>query len=233
MLIHTVFDILAAGCALAMTYVVYRWRLQAAAERIESLGLGYAMALIGGAAVGGFVFGTLNLWLSDVPGFGRSIVGALAGAIVAIEVYKAVKGVKGSTGIIFVPAFATSVTVGRWGCYFSGLEDQTYGIASDLPWAHDFGDGELRHPVQIYESAAMGLFLVGAIVALHKRSPVFIAYGFYMMVAWYGVQRFVWEFLKPNAVVIGPFNIFHFICAALVIYAAVMIERTLRERTRP
>ena len=73
-------------------------------------------------------------------------MGALAGAILAIEAFKRLRGIKGSTGIIFVPAFCTSVVVGRWGCFFAGLEDRTYGIATMLPWGRDFGDGVPRHP---------------------------------------------------------------------------------------
>ena len=75
------------------------------------------LALLAGAAAGGFGAGTLNLWLSGAPGIGRSIVGALAGAILAVELFKRWRGIAGSTGLIFVPAFATSVVVGRWGCF--------------------------------------------------------------------------------------------------------------------
>ena len=178
-----------------------------------------------GAVIGGFGAGTLNLWLSGEPGIGRSIVGALAGAISAIELFKAAKGIRGSTGIIFVPAFATSVMVGRWGCYLSGLDDHTYGTATSLPWGHDFGDGILRHPVQLYESLTMGLFLVLALVLIGQRNPFFMRNGFYLLVLVYAVQRFLWEFLKPYGTLIGPFNLFHFICAGLAIYSCVMIVR--------
>jgi len=90
----------------------------------------------------------------------RSIVGALAGSIAAIELYKRARGITGSTGLIFVPAFATSVVIGRWGCFLSGLHDHTHGRPPALPWGHDFGDAAPRHPVQLYESAAMAAFLV-------------------------------------------------------------------------
>ena len=134
-----------------MTVACYRWRLSDAAARIELIGAAYALALVFGAVAGGYGAGTLNLWLSGEPEFGRSIVGALAGAITAIEIFKWQKGIRGSTGLIFVPAFATSVIIGRWGCYLSGMEDQTYGTVTSLPWGHNFGDGVLRHPVQLYE----------------------------------------------------------------------------------
>lgn len=209
-----------------MTVVVYRWRLLDAGQKIESAGLGYAVALVAGAAIGGFGAGTLNLWLTGAPGIGRSIVGALAGAIAAIEMFKAMKGIRGSTGLIFVPAFATSVMVGRWGCFLSGLEDQTHGTPTSLPWGHDFGDGISRHPVQIYESITMGLFLIAALVLIGRRQPYFMRNGFYLLVLTYGAQRFLWEFVKPYGTLLGPFNLFHFLCAGLVIYSLAMMGRT-------
>ena len=226
MIVHTLFDLLAALSALTMTVTVYRWRLSDAGQKIESAGTGYALALVAGAAIGGFGAGTLNLWLSDEPGVGRSIVGALAGAIVAIELFKRARRITGSTGLIFVPAFATSVAVGRWGCFFSGLDDQTYGIATTLAWGRDFGDGILRHPVQLYESFTMAAFLAVALVLLGRRQPFFMANGFYLLVLVYGGQRFVWEFFKPYGTLIGPFNLFHFICVGLVIYSLAMMQRT-------
>ena len=228
MILHTLFDLLAAASALTMTVVVYRWRLMDAGQKIESAGLGYALALVAGAAIGGFGAGTLNLWLTGAPGIGRSIVGALAGAIAAIEIFKATKGIRGSTGLIFVPAFATSVTVGRWGCFLSALDDHTHGTPTALPWGHDFGDGISRHPVQLYESFTMGAFLLVALVLIGRRQPVFMRNGFYLLVLTYGAQRFLWEFLKPYGTILGPFNLFHFLCAGLVIYSLAMMGRTGR-----
>jgi phosphatidylglycerol---prolipoprotein diacylglyceryl transferase len=224
-IVHTIFDLIAVICSLGMTAFCYRWRLRGAAQRIESLGAAYALALVGGAVIGGFGAGTLNLWLSGIPGIGRSIVGALAGAIAAIEIFKAYRGVKTSTGLIFVPAFATSVGVGRIGCYLSGLPDNTYGIATSLPWGHDFGDGVLRHPVQLYESFLMLAFLCVALLLLARRQAFFMHNGFYILVLFYGAQRFLWEFLKPYGTLTGPFNLFHFICVALCCYSIFMMGR--------
>ncbi|WP_368911724.1 prolipoprotein diacylglyceryl transferase family protein [Taklimakanibacter deserti] len=227
--VHTAFDLVAALAATGMTLVVYRWRLSHAAARIESAGLFYAVALIAGAVIGGFGAGTLNLWLSGLAGAGRSIVGALAGAIAGVELYKWKKGITGSTGLIFVAAFATSVAVGRWGCFLSGLGDETYGTPTALPWGHDFGDGVMRHPVQLYESFTMALFLVVALILIGRRDAWFLRCGFYAMVLVYAGQRFLWEFLKPYGTVLGPFNLFHFICGGLVIYSVIMIGRTQAE----
>ena len=225
MLIHTVFDLLAACAALGMTLFVYNWRLRDAGQKIDSAGPLYGVALLVGAAAGGFGAGTLNLWLSGDAGIGRSIVGALAGAIVAVELFKRVRGISGSTGLIFVPAFATSVVVGRWGCLLAGLDDRTHGTPTALPWGHDFGDGVMRHPVQLYESLTMAAFLVVALVLIGRRNAWFLKNGFYVMVLVYAAQRFLWEFLKPYGTAVGMFNLFHLICAGLVIYSLAMMAR--------
>lgn len=224
-LIHTVFDLLAACAALGMTLFVYNWRLREAGQRIDSAGPLYGVALVAGAAIGGFGAGTLNLWLSATPGIGRSILGALAGAIMAVEMFKRWRGISGSTGLIFVPAFTTSVVVGRWGCFLSGLDDETFGTPTTLPWGHNFGDGIARHPVQLYESFTMLAFLLAALVLIARRNAFFMRNGFYLLVLVYAAQRFLWEFLKPYGAVVGPFNLFHLICAGLVIYSLIMMAR--------
>jgi phosphatidylglycerol:prolipoprotein diacylglycerol transferase len=224
-LIHTLFDLLAACAALGMTLFVYNWRLKEAGRKIDSAGPLYGVALLAGAAIGGFGAGTLNLYLSGEPGIGRSIVGALAGAIMAVEIFKRARGIAGSTGLIFVPAFATSVVVGRWGCFRAGLSDETHGTPTTLPWGHDFGDGIPRHPVQLYESFTMLAFLVVALVLIGRRDAFFMRNGFYLLVLVYAGQRFLWEFLKPYGAVVGPFNLFHLICAGLVIYSIAMMAR--------
>jgi len=224
--VHTLFDMIAAALAMTATIAVYRWRLR---ERVEAAfadaGAGYALSLVAGAAAGGYGFGTLNLVLTGLPGVGRSILGALAGAIVAVEAYKAVRGIRGSTGIVYVAGFSASVAVGRIGCFLSGLQDNTYGTVTTLPWGHDFGDGLARHPVQLYESAAMAVWLGLSLAALACRSPFFLANGFYLTVGFYDAQRFLLEFLKAYATVTGPLNLFHLIALALMVYSAAMISR--------
>jgi phosphatidylglycerol:prolipoprotein diacylglycerol transferase len=226
MVIHTLFDMLAAVASLGVTAFCLRWRLADAVARIEAGGAGYVVALIGGAALGGYGLGSLNMLVSGTPMVARSILGALAGAIVAIELFKWWRGMTGSTGLIFVPAFTTTVVVGRWGCFLAGLPDETHGTATALPWGVDMGDGIARHPVQIYESLTMALFLAVALALIGQRNGWFMRNGFYVLVLVYAGQRFCWEFLKPYGAVVGPFNLFHLVCAGLVAYAVVMIRRT-------
>src|ERR1700744_906102 len=97
--LHAIFDVaawLAAGGSLWWLSRVRGLRFPA-----QSFTLPYLAALIFGAGVGAYVFGTLNLWLSGQPGIARSIEAALAGGIIAIELYKWRNGIAVRTGARF------------------------------------------------------------------------------------------------------------------------------------
>jgi len=227
MLVHAVFDLLAwlAAAGIGLWVRRRRWLAQASPLSLRR-NPGYVIALSTGALAGALLFGSLNLDLAGQSLLGHSIGGAILGGIVAIEIFKRATGIRGSTGLIFVAPLALGIAVGRWGCFFAGVPDYTYGIPTGLPWGVDFGDGIPRHPVQLYESFAMLAFLIVFLAQVAARSAFFLRHGFYLFVACYGAQRFVWEFLKPYPAVAGPFNLFHLLCIALVAYSALMLRQT-------
>jgi phosphatidylglycerol:prolipoprotein diacylglycerol transferase len=228
---HTVFDLAAWSSGAAVGYALYRWRLSAQLRQVASVtGPGYFASLAIGAALGAWASGSLNTIRQAAPALSHSIVGALVGAIVAVELYKALRGIRGSTGGVFVGSFATGAMIGRWGCFFAGLPDRTYGVPTTLPWGVDLGDGVSRHPVQLYESLAMALFLALYVAALARRAPWATRRGFYVLCIWYGAQRFAWEFLKPYPSLAGPFNLFHLLCAGLVVYGVAYYVRDLADQ---
>jgi uncharacterized membrane protein YeaQ/YmgE (transglycosylase-associated protein family) len=231
--VHSLFDVAAWACGAAVGYGLYRWRLKAAVVEVAGkTGPGYFAALAVGAIAGAWAAGSLNTLSLAAPTLSHSIAGALAGAIVAVEIYKAVRGVQGSTGGVFVGSLATGVVVGRFGCLFSGLPDFTYGVPTRLPWAVDLGDHVGRHPVQVYESLSMAAFLAVYLAGLAVRAPWALRRGFYVFAGWYGAQRFLWEFLKPYPRLIGPLNLFHILCLGLVIYGCVYFVRDRRRERR-
>jgi prolipoprotein diacylglyceryltransferase len=225
MWVHLLFDMAAWISAWAIGRAVSR-RFFATGTRTPLRDPGYFIALGIGAIAGALLFGSLNMNLAGFWQLGHSIAGAVAGGIVGVEIYKPIAGIRGSTGGQFVAPLALGIAVGRFGCFFAGLPDYTYGTPTALPWGVDFGDGIARHPVQLYESAAMLLFLGVYLNGLRAGVPVFRSKGFYLFTGWYGVQRFAWEFLKPYPAVIGPFNTFHLICIALVAYSVFMMRQT-------
>lgn len=226
---HTAFDLAAWAAGLALSVGLYRWRLRGATEQVAAkVGGGYFAALAAGAIPGAWLAGSLNSLQGSDPALSHSVVGALVGAIVGVEVYKALRGIRGSTGGIFVGPFALGVVIGRWGCLFAGLPDGTFGAPSDLPWAVDLGDGVGRHPVQAYESLAMALFLAAYLEGLGRRRAWAMRRGFYALCIWYGATRFGWEFLKPYPPLVGPLNLFHILCGGLAAYGWIYWRRSLR-----
>ena len=226
MFIHTVFDLSGWFTAALVGVLVGRLKLlPSSANRTPFSDPGYFIALGLGALAGAILLGSLNLNLAGTFAIGHSIAGAIVGGIVAVEIYKWANGIHGSTGAGFVAPLAAGIAVGRLGCFFAGLPDYTYGVPTSLPWGVDFGDGIARHPVQLYESAAMLVFLVVYLGAVARGSPLFLRNGFYVFVLYYGVQRFLWEFFKPYPPVLGPFNVFHILCLAMIAYSLVMIGK--------
>ena len=221
--IHAIWDAIAWASAAAIAFWIGRWR-PLAFPVAAPLRRDYMAAAILGSATGAYLFGTLNLWASGIAEFGRSIEGAIFGAILSVEMFKQSAGIDAATGARFAAPLAIGVAVGRLGCFFAGLEDFTYGVPTDLPWGVDFGDGVSRHPVQLYESASMAGFLIVYLVALARRSEFIARNGFYLAVGFYGAQRFVWEFLKPYGTVLGPLTLFHLLSLALAAYALCMMQ---------
>ena len=231
MIVHSLFDVLALVVALAVFRLVPVAAPGVPAQPWQIHPLYIAAASLG-ATIGAYLAGSLNLWLTGIGGLGRSIEGAIAGAVIAIEALKWRTGVQGSTGLRFVAPLAAAIAVGRLGCFFAGLDDMTYGTPTGLPWGVDFGDGVPRHPVQLYESATMAIFLAVFVLLLRRGSEPLRRTGFYAFVAVYAIQRFAWEFLKPYATVVGPLNLFHLLSLALVAYALVFALRELRQPCR-
>lgn len=225
--LHTLFDVAAWLAAGAAVYWLWRRGLRFPAQ---SFAMPYVAALVFGAGLGAYLFGSANLWLSGERGIARSVEGALAGGIVAIELYKWSAGIAVRTGARFALPLALGIAIGRLGCYFAGLDDFTYGTPTALPFGHDFGDGVLRHPVQLYESAAMAVFALVYVLAVVNRNGFVITNGFYLVLLYYGAQRFLWEFLKPYGTLIGPFTLFHLLSLSILLYAAAMLATAPKAR---
>lgn len=162
-----------------------------------------AFAAIAGAALGA----KLGYWIEDpraaFAGFpdarrlleGKTIVGALLGGLVGVELVKRLVGAQGSSGDAFALPLLVGIAIGRVGCFLSGLADHTYGNPSPLPWAIDFGDGIPRHPTQLYELA----FLVVLGLVLHGRRDAFVRPGdrFRAFMAAYLAFRLLVDAIKP------------------------------------
>lgn len=127
---------------------------------------------------------------------GQSIVGGLVGGLIGVEAAKKLAGVRESTGDFFVFPLLLGIMIGRIGCYIAGLRDDTCGIATGLPWGHDFGDGVARHPTQIYEILFCGVLWV-ALRRVQPRLRQRPGLLFKCFLCAYLAWRLAVDFLKP------------------------------------
>jgi phosphatidylglycerol---prolipoprotein diacylglyceryl transferase len=127
---------------------------------------------------------------------GKTVVGALLGALIGVEWTKHWIGQTQSTGDAFVYPLLVGTAIGRIGCFLTGLSDRTYGISTTLPWGIDFGDGIARHPTQLYEILFLGLLSVG--LRLCHRLPYHSGNLFQLYLLTYLGFRFLIDFLKPD-----------------------------------
>jgi len=229
MLIHILFELLAYVVGFLLSWKVFNSKKQIFQN--ENVRYAYYIIAVLGALLGAFLLGSLNTYLSIESEnsfiIGKSILGAIIGATVFIEVFKKVMKIQGSTGAYFVPSLVIGIAIGRIGCFMSGLEDYTYGIETNFFLAYDFGDGILRHPVQLYESFVMLLFFFYVLYVYFNHKNYFEKNIFYLFILLYATQRFIWEFLKPYEKVFWEFNLFQLFCLGLIFYAVYHLRRSL------
>lgn len=219
--IHIVFDLLAWATGAVVGWWYGRRNPVDIARLDKIVTPSYFLSLAIGALIGAWFLGSLNSLRWSNPTLSHSVGGALAGGIVAVELWKWRNGISGSTGGNFVLPMAVGIMVGRFGCFFAGIEDHTFGTPTGLPWAVDIGDGIGRHPVQLYEATALGLFSIWYLIQRRISSQTV----FYSFIGYYAVQRFFWEFLKPYPPVMLGLNVFHFLMLGLICYAALYTRR--------
>ncbi|MEL6158774.1 MAG: prolipoprotein diacylglyceryl transferase family protein [Cyanobacteria bacterium J06623_5] len=157
---------------------------------------------------------------------GKTIVGALLGGLVGVEMTKKRLGISRSTGDGFVFSVMVGMAIGRVGCFLTGLSDRTYGVATALPWGVDFGDGIARHPTQLYEVA----FLLLLIVLLGKGRQHICREGdlFKIFMIAYLSFRFSVDFIKPAFRPLLGVSAIQIACVAGLIYYRRDIARLLK-----
>src|SRR6185312_14251999 len=87
----------------------------------------------------------------------------------AVEIVKRFLAIRSRTGDLFAVPLCVGIAIGRIGCFFAGLADDTYGKPTSLPWGVNFGDGIPRHPTQLYE--VLFLLVLGVILFRWNAKP--------------------------------------------------------------
>jgi prolipoprotein diacylglyceryltransferase len=78
-----------------------------------------------------------------------------------------------------------------------GVYEETYGIATNLPWGMNLGDNITRLPVALYEIVFL-LFLWIVLYQLYKKLSFQSGALFKLFMISYLVFRFLLDFIKPS-----------------------------------
>jgi len=154
---------------------------------------------------------------------GKTIVGGLLGGWLGIEIAKKCTHVSRSTGDGWVLPLIVAMSIGRVGCFLTGLSDQTHGIETALPWGVDFGDHVSRHPTQLYEIAFL-LLIAPPLVWLDRR-PHTPGLVFRLFMLSYLAFRFTIEFIKPTTKPFLGLSAIQITCLCGAIYCIYSLRR--------
>jgi phosphatidylglycerol---prolipoprotein diacylglyceryl transferase len=127
----------------------------------------------------------------------KTILGGFMGGLIGVELTKKRLGVTHSSGDLMVYPLILAMIIGRVGCFLAGLEDGTYGIATNLPWGINFGDGIQRHPTNLYE-IVFWIVLWLTLKAIDSKYTLADGARFKLFMAAYLLFRFSIEFIKPD-----------------------------------
>ncbi len=219
---HAVFE----GIAYTVGFRSYVWLR---GRNGDVIGDGHRWSIVAAAIAGAAIGSKILYWFED-PALtwqhlgdfvfllqGKTIVGALAGGLLSVEATKLALGIRQSTGDLFAGPLALGAAIGRIGCFLTGLGDRTYGTASTLPWAVDFGDGIPRHPTQLYEAIALAVF--APVLFRMARRPHVNGDVFKLFMVGYLTFRLLVDFVKPEPSLAGLSAIQWTALAVLAAYA--------------
>ncbi|MSR70699.1 diacylglyceryl transferase [Candidatus Kaiserbacteria bacterium] len=150
----------------------------------------------------------------------KTIIGAILGGIIGIEIIKKFLGITRRTGDSVVVPLMVAIIIGRVGCQFAGVPDGTIGVPCDWAWCFMQGDAYPRHPLPLYEIGALLAALPFVYRALIKKVfPEGMLFRFFI-IGYLGF-RFFEEFLKNDLRVLWSLTAIQIAClvgAAFYLY---------------
>lgn len=202
-----------------------------------------AMWIIVGAALGAVIGSKLLCLLEDPEKTmffwndfsylmeGKTIVGGLLGGLIGVEWTKKRVGITKSTGDDMVFPLLIGMSIGRIGCFLTGLSDQTYGTPTTWWTGVNFGDGMMRHPTQLYE---IGYLMLIALVFILLKRKINFPSGllFQLFMTSYLFWRLVVDFIKPTLHPYLGLNNIQLACIAGLIYYCFKLWQSGKKLTK-
>ncbi len=228
---HVLFEYL----AFFVGYQVYK-KMRTRPEIHEKKEVGIFFSIVFGGYLGAIILASFEHYdvvLQNIESSklailqGKSIVGALLGGLISVELYKKHIGYTKSTGDDIAIPLTVGIMIGRIGCFLTGVEDSTVGRATDSVFGVNFGDGIYRHPLQLYEIAFLGLLLI--ILLRLRNREVWNGFKFQLFMLSYLSFRFFIEFLKDRATIAISLSAIQIACLCGVIYYIQLMFRKYKE----
>lgn len=195
------------------------------AKRDDRLLLIYIAALIGAftgakivylAAEGWLHFGAPDMWLQLATG--KTILGALLGGYLAVEIAKKIVGYTAITGDWFATIAPVAIAIGRVGCLLHGC---CLGeVCQRAAWwtLHDVS-GLPRWPAVPVE-IAFNLLSALAFFLLRKRRAL-TGQHFHLYMIAYGIFRFAHESVRATPKILGSFTGYQIAALLLIAVGAI------------
>ncbi len=162
---------------------------------------------------------------------GLGIPGAIIGGVIALSIYSRKRGLNFAEWTdIASPSLALGQAIGRWGNF---VNQELYGAPTDLPWkifidpAHrlsGYFDVEYYHPLFLYESIwNLGNMIL--LIWISRRFADRLKHGdiFLVYLVVYPVGRFLLDFLRLDASLVGGININQTIMGIVAICSALAL----------
>ena len=176
--------------------------------------------------------------LINIRSGGLGIPGAIIGGAIALFLYTRRHGLEFAEWTdIAAPSLALGQAIGRWGNFFN---QELYGAPTNLPWkiyidpAHRLAGYETQeyyHPLFLYESLwnLANMFLLIWVTRRYgerlKNGDVFLVY---LIV--YPLGRFLLDFLRLDASMVGGFNVNQTLMAVVAVISAFALFWRHREQ---
>ncbi len=197
---------------------------------MQWVSVGALVGAVFGSKLGMLLFESADSWhehLRRALSFdfsGRTVVGGLIGGYLGVEATKRWVGIQQSTGDGWAVALPVAQGIGRIGCFFHGC---CYGAAWSGPWAVQM-NGVMRHPAQLYESAADLLLAAWLWRRREHRRPAGDLFRLYLV--GYAAIRVATECVRGDAGRwVGPLTAVQCVCVVALVHFVRLLRRSSKE----
>lgn len=162
------------------------------------------------AFIGAILGAKVPIWLSyGLSGYilqGKSVMGGLLGAFLAINLYKKYSGNSGGFGGRFVIPLAVAIGFGKIGCYLNGC-----------------CGGTLFVPVQLVESVFQFVLAIGLYFFYQRTQRPDLLFPVYLLA--YLMMRFVVEFWRLEPRVLAGLSVYQWLAIIFIPVCILIIWR--------